>query len=275
MTEQTYSLNRDRLSVLVASIMLLNVLFRFITLPDVSWRLELLGSPLEIRITTATVLVLFSISLVVTGTRSIMLAHPAASQAELPRPLYLSWILPGLLAGLSVSTLARIPDLRLWSGGLLVTALLISIAIEAEFVALTPEVPHYARARLALNLLAYLLAFALFYFIYRTRARSLVTATATTLIAFLLALDVLSIADVNVARVALYAAVVGLVTGESTWAFNYWRLGNWAGAFSILLVLYLTSGIAQQYLLGRLTGRIVAEFVGVAVLALAVLYLAA
>ncbi len=273
MAEQTYSLNRDRLSVLVASILLLNVLFRFISFPEVSWRLELLGSPLEVRVTTATLLVLFCISLVVTGTRSILLAHPSASQ-ELPRPLYLSWILPGLLAGLSVSILTQVPDLRLWSGGLLLVAFLISVAIEAEFVALSPEAPHYARARLALNLLAYLLAFALFYFIYRTRARSLITATATTLTAFLLALDVLSIADVGVARVALYAGVVGLTTGESTWAFNYWRLGNWAGAFSILLVLYLTSGIAQQYLLGRLTGRVVAEFIGVAVLALALLYFA-
>lgn len=273
MAEQTHSLNRDRLSVLVASILLLNVLFRFISFPEVSWRLELLGSPLEVRVTTATLLVLFCISLVVTGTRSILLAHPSASQ-ELPRPLYLSWILPGLLAGLSVSTLTQVPDLRLWSGGLLLVAFLISIAIEAEFVALSPEAPHYARARLALNLLAYLLAFAFFYFIYRTRARSLITATATTLVAFLLALDVLSITDVEVTRVALYAGVVGLTTGESTWAFNYWRLGNWAGAFSILLVLYLSSGIAQQYLLGRLTGRVVAEFIGVAVLTLALLYFA-
>ncbi len=273
MGEQTYSLNRDRLSVLVASILLVNVLFRFITFPEVSWRLELLGSPLEIRITTATLLVVLCVSLVVTGTRSILLDHPSASQ-ELPRPLYLSWVLPGLAAGLSVSILTRVADLRLWSGGLLVAAFLISTAVEAEFVALTPDAPHYARARLALNLLAYLLAFALFYFIYRTRVRSLITATATTLVAFLLALDVLSIADVNILRVAIYAGVVGLVTGESTWAFNYWRLGDWAGAFSILLVLYLTSGIAQQYLLGRLTGRVVAEFVGVAVLALAILYLA-
>jgi len=273
MSEQRYDLNRDRLSVLVASILLLSILFRFIQFPEASWRLEVLGSPLEIQITGATLLVAFSIALVITGTRAVLMAHP--SVRGLPRPLYLSWVLPGLLTGLSVYVTSLAPDLRLWGAGTLLTAFLISLAVSAEFTALSTEDPGYARARLALNLLAYILAFALFYFIYRTRARSLITATATTLTAFLVALDLLSIADVGVGQVALYAGVVGLVTGESTWAFNYWRLGNWAGAFSILLVLYLTSGIAQQHLLGRLTGRVVAEFVGVAVLALMILYLAA
>lgn len=274
MSEPTYALNRDRLSILVASILLLGVLFRLVHFPQVAWRLEVLGSPLEIAIGGTALLVTLTVALVVTGTRSILLTHPRAAQ-PLPRPLYLSWILPGLLAGLSMYVTAQTPDVRLWGVGLLVTAFLISVSVSAEFTALSSEDPGYARARLALNLLAYLLAFALFYFIYRTRARSLVTATGVTLVAFLLALDLLSIADAGVGRVALYAGAVGLIVGESTWAFNYWRLGNWPGAFSILLVLYLTSGLAQQQLLGRLTVRIVAEFVGVAIIALTILYLVA
>jgi len=273
MLERSYPLNRDRLSVLVAIVLLLTVLFRFIQFPENSWRLEVLGSPLEINFTGTSLLTVLTVALVVTGTRFVLYAHPDAPH-RLPRPLYLSWVLPGLLAGLTVYVIHLAPTVRLWSGGVLALGLLVSLSVSAEFVALSTDDPHYTRARLALNLLAYLLAFALFYFTYQTRVRSLITATATTVASFLVALDLLSVADVGVDRVALYAGVVGLVVGESTWALNYWRLSNWAGAFSILLVFYAASGVAHQHLLERLSARVLVEFALVVIIALSILYLA-
>jgi hypothetical protein len=273
MSEHTYTLNRDRLSVLIAIILLLNVLFRFIQFPEAAWRLQVLGSPLEIEFGGTMLLVVLTVALVAMGTRFVLYAHPHAPD-QLPRPLYLSWVLPSLLAGMAVYAIQLAPAVSLWGGGVLLVGLLVSLAVGAEFVALSTEHPSYTRARLALNLLAYLLAFALFYVSYRSRSRSLITATATATASFLVALDLLSVADVGVGRVALYAGVVGLVVGESTWAFNYWRLSNWAGAFSILLVFYAASGIAHQHLLERLNARVMAEFALVAILALLILFLA-
>jgi hypothetical protein len=273
MLERTYPLNRDRLSVLVAIILLLSTLFRFIELPASSWRLEVFGSPLEMQFTSTSLLVVLTIALVVTGTRYVLYAHPAVPD-RLPRPLYLSWVLPGLLSGLAVYVVHLAPTVRIWSGGVLLLGVLVSLAVGAEFIALSPEDERYTRARLALNLLAYLLAFALFYFVYQTRARSLITATAMTGAAFLVALDLLSVADVGEGRVALYAAAVGLIVGETTWALNYWQLNNWAGAFSILLVFYVTSGIAHQHLLERLSRHVIAEFALVTLVALVILIVA-
>jgi len=263
-------LNRDRLSVLIALILLISVLFRFVQLADVSWNLHILGSPLELRVTRAWLMVVLLTGLVALGTRYVLMAHPDAPQ-RLPRPLYLSWLLPSLLTGVVIYLVESAPNEGVWAGGLLLAALVVSLAVAAEFGALSADHPGYARSRLALNGLAYLLAFVLFYILYSTRARSMVTATGATFVAFLLALDLLSVADVKVERVALYAALVGLLVGEANWVLNYWRLTNWGGGLFLLLTFYLAAGVAHQHLLDQLSPRVLLEFGLVAGAALAII----
>jgi len=267
MIETAPRLNRDRLSVLIALILVIGVLFRFVQLPEVVRDFRILGSPLEIRLNRTGFLVVLLTSLVALGTRYVLMAHPDAPD-RLPRPLYLSWVLPSLLAGMAAYFVEMAPNEGIWAGGLLLAALVISLAVAAEFGALSTDDSGYARSRLALNVLAYLLAFVLFYLIYRTRTRSLVTASATSLAASLVALDLLSVADVGVRRVSLYAGVVGLLVGEATWALNYWRVNNWGGGLFLLVVFYLGAGVAHQHLLEQLSLRVMVEFALITAIAL-------
>ncbi len=259
MGERVPRLNRDRLSVLIALILLTSVLFRFVQLPQVTRRFHLLGSPLEVNLTGTGLLVVLVAGLAAMGARYILAAHPDAPD-RLPRPLYFSWVLPGLLGGMAAYLVELAPTEVVWGGGLLLAMVLIGLAVAAEFTALSPRHPAATRARLGLNILAYLLALVFFYLIYRTRARSLVTATEVTLVAFLIALDLLGIAETRAVRVVLYSAIVGLVVGEATWALNYWRLDDWTASLLLLLFFYLATGIAQQYLLDRLKPAILLEF---------------
>lgn len=269
MEERIPRLNRDRLSVLIALILLTSVLFRFVQLPQITRRFHLLGSPLEVNLTGTSLLIVLVSGLAATGARYVLAAHPDVPH-RLPRPLYLSWVLPGLLGGMAAYLIELAPGEVIWGGGLLLAMLLMGLTVAAEFAALSPRHPAATRARLGLNVLAYLLAFLFFYLIYRTRARSLVTATTITLGAFLIALDLLGVAETRAVRVTLYAGIVGLVVGETTWALNYWRVDNWMAGLLLLLSFYLTTGIAQQHLLGRLKPAVLLEFgiVTVAVLAL-------
>lgn len=259
MAERIPRLNRDRLSVLIALILLTSVLFRFVQLPQVTRRFHLLGSPLEVNLTGVGLLVVLVAGLAAMGARYVLAAHPDAPD-RLPRPLYFSWVLPGLLGGMAAYLVELAPNETIWAGGLLLSMLVIGLAVAAEFAALSPRHPAATRARLGLNILAYLLALLLFYLIYRTRARSLITATEVTLVAFLIALDLLGVAETRAVRVVLYAAIIGLVLGEATWALNYWRLDNWTASLLLLLLFYLATGIAQQYLLDRLKPAVLLEF---------------
>ena len=264
----------NRLSVLMAILLLGSVLFRFIELPTQVWKLEPLGSPLEIQITGTWLLGALMVGLICTGTNLLLHDHPHVGQHP-GRPIYVSWILPGVMAGLSAWVLSRALNLTLWIGALALISVSISLAISAEYTTISPEAHGYPLARLALNVLAYLLAFVLFTVIYHSRTRSLVTATLTLATAALLSLDLLSVADVQFRRVVLFAAIVGLITGESTWALNYWQISAWAGGLFLLLIFYVTANVAHQHLLERLSGSVLVEFAVVALVVLMIILLKA
>lgn len=251
-------LDRNRLSVLIAVLLLGSVLFRFIELPEHVWKLRPLGSPLEIHVTGAWLLIAVMVGLVCTGTNLILHGHPHTGE-NLERPVYIAWILPGVVAGLSAYVLAGTPAWPVWVGALLLVGVGISLVVSAEYSVISPNAPGYPTARLALNMLAYLLAFVLFTIIYHTRARSLVTATLAMLTAALLALDLLSVADVPMGRVLPFAGVVGIIVGESTWAMNYWQANAWTGGLCLLLIFYAAINVAHQYLLERLRLSILVE----------------
>jgi hypothetical protein len=117
------------------------------------------------------------------------------------------------------------------------------------------------------------MAFVLFVLIYQTRTRSLVTATLTLVTAALLALDLLSVADVPVGRMLPFAGIVGLIIGESTWALNYWQIDAWVGGLLLLLIFYVVINVAHQHLLDRLSLSTLFEFAAVTVAVLIVVLL--
>lgn len=263
-------LDRDRLSVFLAVLILANVLLQFIELPANVYRLQALGSPLQIRASDTLLLITLMVGMACTGTSLVLHDHPLLLEHP-ERPLPIAWILPAVLAGFSGYALSLAPTLLIWLAGLIVFGITLGLTVSAEYAAAHPDAPHYAAARLALNVLAYLTAFMLFVIIYQTRTRSLVTATLTLLIATALAIDLLSVADVQVRRVLSYAGIIGLIIGESTWALNYWHISAWVGGLLLLLIFYVATNVAHQHLLERLNLSALVELTAVSVAVLLVI----
>mgnify|MGYP001042433316 CR=1 FL=1 len=265
----TKPVDRDRLSVLLAVVMLGNVLFQFVEIPGHVYRLQALGSPLEIRASGTLLLVTLMIGLASTGTSLVLHDHPLLVEHP-ERPVPICWILPATLAGLSAYLLSLAPTLPIWLGGLIVFIIGFGLTVSAEYAAAHPNAPNYSAARLALNVLAYLLAFVLFVIIYQTRTRSLVTATLTLVISMVLSIDLLSVGDIEVKRFLPFASIVGLIIGESTWALNYWQVSGWVGGLLLLLILYVSVNVAHQHLMDRLSPSTLVEFTAVTVAVLIV-----
>jgi hypothetical protein len=55
------------------------------------------------------------------------------------------------------------------------------------------------------------------------------------------------------------------------WALNLWRVPALTAGLWLLLIFYLFTGLAQQYLLGRLTRRALIEFAVIAAIGLFVI----
>jgi len=254
-----------RVSVTLGLLLLGLVLFLVVDLPARTFAFVPLGSPLTVRLSEQWLRAMLTAGLAIAGTHSVVSAHPLARHSQ-RRVGFTAWIVPGLSGFLVPFVLPLAPDLRYWLGGLGVTAVLIGSVILLEYYTFDPDVPSYAMARQALNLLTYGVALAAFVLIYRSRARSLVTATATATVSALMVLSLLQVVSQPMRRMALYAALAGLVMGQSTWALNYWRIQALTGGVLLLLFFYVVVGVAQQHLHGSLTRRVLVEYLAVAAL---------
>lgn len=235
--------NTQRL-VLLISLILIGLAFSLVIEPPAMWLL-------------AAILV----AIVCVGTDNIIHMH---WRVHIRRHRYAvtMWIVPALLV-FGATLFLRLPVFS--SGlaviaGLAVTGVLLALVIVSEYHTLDPNDPLCGTARFVLNVVAYLSAFALYTAIYGTRVRSLVTATAITVVSALIALELLRGLEARVGRDWLYAVVCGLVMGEITWALNYWMLPGLVGGVFLLLAFYSITGLVQNHLAGALTRRLALEF---------------
>jgi intracellular septation protein A len=125
---------------------------------------------------------------------------------------------------------------------------------------------------LGLNALTYVAALLLFLVVYRTRMRSIISATEVMLVSSLLALELLRGSERPTRLIGLYAGIAGLVLGQATWALNYWRLDSLTGGLVLLLLFYNIVGLSQNALQGRIRRRVVVEYGLISIAALALMW---
>jgi hypothetical protein len=266
--QQMLSINRGRLSVLVALITLSFALVPLIEAPTAgSVGTSFLGTPLRLDFTVGTIVLLLVTVLTCAGVDQLVRDHPRVRRGEVRRTFsYL--ILPAVTVIVAAQLLINITDLPLWILGLIVTAAVLWLTIMAEYAVVDPEGLLASRARLFLTALTYLLAVLLFGLIWNTRARSSISATLTFLAASGLAFDLLYATGAQLSRVFMFSFSIGLVMAEGNWAINYWRSDVFIAAVAQLLAFYALIGLAGQHLLDRINRRVLIEFGVVMVIAL-------
>jgi hypothetical protein len=185
---------------------------------------------------------------------------------------WMFWGLPIALALVAVFLLPLAPTLLYWIMGLAATGVALGLAMAGIYYTIDPFQTGYRRARLGLNALTYAVALVLFLVVYRTRVRSIISATEIMLVAALLALELLRGSERPTALVALYAGIAGLVMGQATWALNYWRLNGLTGGLVLLVLFYNVVGLSQNALQRRLTRRVLIEYSLLTIAALALIW---
>ena len=255
---------RQRLSAFVGLILLSLVLAQFIELPTRTFAINVFGSELGMDLSAGWLIAVLLAGLVCTGTDALVRTHPRVQELGL-RFTFVYWILPGLMGLAAARLLSEAPTRIIWAAGLAATGLLFVVVLIAEYTTVDPLAPVYPQARLFLNIVAYALAFTLFILVYQTRGRSLITATAMLVISFALALDLLWGTEAAPGHKTMLAATVGMILGESSWAMNYWQISAWSGGILLMLIFYVMTGLAQQHLQGKLSRRVLVEFLVVAI----------
>jgi hypothetical protein len=295
----TYIDYRDRASVMIWVVLMGLAAQRFLTLPERSFTTDIFGSPISFTITANTVLGLLLAGLIVTGTESVVRAHPRSQIASVVRrrkptrtthsartavgesleravePLRSHWIFWGLpiaLVFVAVLLLPLAPTGLYWVLGLIATAIALGLSAAGIYYTIDPFQTGYRRARLGMNALTYGIALVLFLVVYRTRIRSIVSATEVLLISSLLALELLRGSERPTLLIALYAGITGLILGQATWALNYWRLDSLTGGLVLLVLFYDIVGLSTHALQGRIRRRIVVEYALITLAAMALIW---
>jgi hypothetical protein len=289
---------RDRASVLIWVALMGLVAQRVLALPSQDFSTTVLGSPITLTITTNTILGALLAALVASGTEAVVRAHPrnlaggGTALGAPPQPtgssqrdpnqqlaLFLTqgnhwvfWALPVALVVVALFLLPVTPSQSYWVVGLMLTGIALGLSMAGIYYTIDPFARGYRRARLGMNALTYGVALVLFLVVYRSRARSIVSATEVMLVSGLLALELLRGSGRPTLLISLYAGITGLLLGQVTWALNYWRLSSLTGGLVLLVVFYDVVGLAQNALQGRIARRVLIEYGLITIAAMALIW---
>jgi hypothetical protein len=244
---------------------------RLLVLPVRSVTTIVLGSPITFTLTTNTILGLLLAGLVASGAEAVVRAHPRSHAGPL-RHHWVYWSLPVALIIVALLQLAVAPSRLYWLLGLILTGIALGLSLAGIYYTADPFAPGYRRARLGMNALTYCVALILFLVVYRSRVRSIISATEVMLISGLLALELLRGSERPASLITLYAAIAGLVLGQATWALNYWRLDSLTGGLVLLLLFYDVVGLSQHAVQGHINRRVLLEYGLITIAALALMW---
>jgi hypothetical protein len=261
----------ERVSVVVSLTLIGLALYFVLAFPSPTATYILFGTPLTVVSPQQWLVALLLGGLAMAGADAVIRVHPALPSRHLA---YLAtfWMLPGLLVILATQTLGLAPNLITWGGGLVGVGLLLWLTLVAEYQQVSALTSRSHWPYIWEQLIGYTIALIFFIIIYGTRSRSALSATGILLTSGLVALTLLRHQPEIIAKTWLFAAIIALSLGQITWALNYWRVSALTAGLLLFLIFYVLVGLAQQQLLGRLSGRALWEFGSVTVVALLVIF---
>jgi len=250
----------SRMSLVISLILVGLILASAFQVPGWQINLNVLGSPLTLGVSRVSLIMAVLVAMACVGTETLLRTHPALEGAPM-RYTVTFWVLPVLVTiAAALMVPPQYPNPPGWIATLVVTYVALAIVFIAEYQTVDPLDPGYSNARLTLNLVTYAAAFVLYVSILGTRTRSLLSATGVMLVTIPLCLELLRSTEERFERTRIFAFVTGLVMGEMTWALNYWSISGLKGGTLLVLIFYVVTGSSQQYLMGRLTRRVLLEF---------------
>jgi hypothetical protein len=197
------------------------------------------------------------------GTDGILRSHPAKPFSR-PDDTIAFLFLPALLTLGAGLFLEEVID-GYWSVGVgLITIPGFAAVLYGQYFSVDARSSAYNTARLAVSIAAYVAAFAFFSVVYEFEVDLLAAAFAVGLISLLLSMEMLREARLEARPILLHSAAIGMILAQATWALHFLPLEGFLAAAFLLLILYLATGVMQNYLLRQLDWATGAEFAGVA-----------
>jgi hypothetical protein len=230
--------NLDRMSIVIATILLAYGLSRFVVLPAHEISIQLPGLFLLVQINENTIIGLLVAALTATGSDWILRDHPALKS----RKTYQHLILPGLTAWVIAVTLLQLPIGALWMITFVISSIILILVIIAEYIAADPDDLRYPIASAFLLAISFTLYLILAITLRSAGMRLFMMLPAITFASVLVAIRVYLLRLHGRWFLGL-ALVQAVIIAQITSALHYWPLNPITYGLMVLAPAYALTAL--------------------------------
>lgn len=246
--------NSERLSQLMAVLLLAYASARFVSLPVRSFFLKLGGVYLPLQFNIHTIVSLLVAGLAATGTDWLLREHPKLAA----RSTYSHWLLPSLTAWIISLPLANLPLKPLWWAAFGSGAVLLTLILLAEYVSVNPADRRYPLVALGLSALAYGMLLTLAISLKALSVRLVLSLPALALATFLVSLRVQLLRGEGQWR-PLQLTAITFIALQIAGALHYWPLSAIGYGLAVLGVIYALNSFLAALNQGQTPRQAVTE----------------
>lgn len=231
----------DRLSVLVATILLAYALSRFIEIPAREFAVQLPGFYLSVQFNIRTIVAILVAGLTAAGADWLLREHPALKG----KSTFQHWLLPALTAWIIGIPLFQLPLGPLWWAGFAFGGASLVLVLVAEYISVDDEDIRQPVAAAGLTAVSFALYLTLAITVRYADLRLSLVLPALTLAVFLVSLRTLQLRSRG--RVLLVqSGVIAFICAQFSAALHYWPVSPVAFGLALLGPAYaLTSFTAS------------------------------
>jgi len=229
----------QRLSVLLATILLAYALTRVINTPDFIFQVTLAGLDLALSLNVNMAFSLLAGGLAATGVDWLLRAHPSIQQGETVE----HWLLPTLSALVLGVALYAMPTSIAWWVGFGLGALLLMAIFLSEYAAVDPGDASYPTATAVLSAISYVMVLILAIALRAYNLRVIVVAPALFITSGLASLRIIHL-RLNERWEFAWAVGIALITTQLGSALHYWPMSPAQFGLAVLAPVYALTNLA-------------------------------
>jgi len=146
--------DRNRLSLLVGTILLAYTLTHFISIPSLEMDFAFLGVIFPIRVNFTTLVTMLVVGLAASGTAWVL---ESQEDQNSPRTTFVHWILPTLTALVLLQAINQLPFRGVWWIAALSSGIVLTLILAAEYITQDPDNRYYIPSEMGITALSIVL----------------------------------------------------------------------------------------------------------------------
>jgi hypothetical protein len=235
--EHQYLPDREKLSILAATILLANTLTRFLDISSSTVTLQIFGVLFPISINLNMVILLLNLGITASGTQWLIQSHPGLKNQR----TYQHWFVPAFTSWVVSFPISQLPFGFTWLASLFFGGVVVILVLIAEYITVDPEDSRHPLAASGLTAVSFAIYLAFAIFIYNASVRLILLLPAILLAGFLVSLRTFQLRFFG-QWAFLEAGTIALVNAQIAAALHYWPVTPIAFGLALLGPTYaLTS----------------------------------